>query len=455
MLKNKKMLGGAVTLGAGTFIAKILGALYRIPLTNMIGSYGLGLYQMVFPLYTVLLDFSGAGVPSALSKLISSSGGRANNYAATTYLGVSLKIFAVLGFLGSVIMAAFSGLFAKWQGDAQATIGYVSLAPAVLGVCIISCYRGYFQGLMEMRPTAFSQITEQTVKLAVGLLLVWSLMPDVRLAVAGATFAITVSEAAALVQLYLNYKKSVKKSDVKPFIKEKNNFRQIALKIIVTTVPVTLTGIAIPLSHVIDSFQIINVLSLYRADATSLFGLLTGVTVTVINLPVSVCYGVAATALPSVASATDGKEKNRNSLKALLLTLAVSLPCALFCFLFPNFIIGLLFKKLAADEKIIAVNLLRLCSPCVVLLSVLQTSNAVLIGKNRLYTPFAVMLSAIALKAVINAFLLKNPALNIYGGAVALIACYFFAGLLNFILVFTLKAKDGNKKYKFFEQTNG
>ena len=71
-IKNNSILKGAAFLGLGAFFSKILGAVYRVPLTNLLGGYGLGLYQMVFPVYSLLLDFSGSGVPSALSVLIAS-----------------------------------------------------------------------------------------------------------------------------------------------------------------------------------------------------------------------------------------------------------------------------------------------------------------------------------------------------------------------------------------------
>ena len=105
---DKKIIRGAVWLGLGALSAKTLGALYRIPLTNLLGSYGLGLYQMVFPIYTLLLDFSGAGVPSALSKLISSGSEEDRERRAYNYLIGSLRLLAVVGIIGALLMAVLS-----------------------------------------------------------------------------------------------------------------------------------------------------------------------------------------------------------------------------------------------------------------------------------------------------------------------------------------------------------
>ena len=104
MKEKNTIIKGATYLGISTFIAKLLGAIYRVPLTNLLGSYGLGIYQMVFPLYSLLLDFSGAGVPSALSRLISKSTDK--QAKAHQYLNVALRLFFVFGLVATGIYQA-------------------------------------------------------------------------------------------------------------------------------------------------------------------------------------------------------------------------------------------------------------------------------------------------------------------------------------------------------------
>ena len=160
MSKTEKdgIVKGAFLLGVGTFVSKLLGALYRIPLTNIIGGYGLGLYQMVFPVYAVLLDFSGASVPGALSKMISALDSEEKESKAYNYLQTSIRVFALLGIVFSILLAVFAKQISKLQGNQSAYLGYLFLSPAVFLVCFLSCFRGYFQGLMNMKPTAISQI---------------------------------------------------------------------------------------------------------------------------------------------------------------------------------------------------------------------------------------------------------------------------------------------------------
>ncbi len=444
MQTKNKILSGVASLGIGAFIAKLLGAIYRVPLTNIIGGSGLVLYQMVFPIYALLLDFSGAGVPSALSKIIASHGEEKRVQTARQYLKVSLRLFLPFGIICTFLMAFFSKSLAVLQGDGNAFYGYIFLSPAVLFVSLISCFRGYFQGLMNMSPTAKSQIIEQVVKLIFGLLLAYAFKNNVAFAVAGATFAITVSEAIALIWLYKTYRKDKKRYEMS-FVFNKSQFFPQAKEVLKTTIPITLIGIMIPLSQVVDSFIIINVLSSYRTDATALYGLMSGVVMTVINLPVSICYGVATVAIPAVSGAKTHAEKIKNAVKTLLLTLLLSLPCAVVIGMFSQNAVNLLFRSLTPNEKTIAVNLLRLASPCVVLLSILQTANAVLIGKGKLYSPVLSLSVGVAVKTIINLTLIKIPEFNVYGGVISVIACYFTVCLINLIMIFKLKVSNGSK----------
>lgn len=446
MKKNKinGVVKGALSLGVGAFAAKILGAIYRVPLTNLLGGEGLGIYQTVFPVYALLLDFSGAAVPSAISKIISSYRGEEKELNAYEYLRSSLKLLFFLGAIGTILMAIFSFPLAKLQGNTSATFAYLGLAPAIFFVCVISCFRGYYQGLMNMNPTAISQIVEQTIKLVAGLILVKLLLPNLSLAVAGATFAITISEVVASLYLLVIYHKRKKRLSLR-FNFDKTLLKPRLKRIIKTTVPITLIGIMIPLSQVIDSFLVVNILSSYRADATALYGLLCGAVATVINLPVSICYGIATVAIPTVSAAKD-EDRRRESAKVLLLTLLVALPCAILCAIFAPFAVNILFGGLSAGEKQLTISLLKASSPNIVLLSFLQTSNGVLIGRGDFYLPIISLTVGVAVKTVLNLILLKIPFFNIFGGVLSVIACYFVGCLLNLLMIFIKRKSHATKE---------
>ena len=441
--ENGKIIKGTLFLAAGAFAAKFIGALYRIPLTNLLKGEGIGLYQMVFPVYTLLLEFSGAGVPAALSALIAGYKGEDREEYARRTLNSAVRIFAALGFIGMLFLAVFGKGLSLLQGDGNAVYGYIFMAPAVFFTAVISCYRGYFQGLMDMSPTAVSQIIEQCVKLGLGLLFVFILLPDVPLAVGGATLAVSASECAALSYLFFKYKFRNRKL---PVILSRKVFFADAKTIIAFVIPVTLVGVIMPLSHITDSFFIINILNGYAGNATSLYGLLSGAAGTVINLPVSLLFALAAVAVPAVSSAKDERAAEDKEKITLYFTLITSVIFAALCFAFSGVAVNVLFGSFSDYQKRITVNLIKIMSGNVVFLSVLQTVNSIHIARKRPYTPLIGMVFGVALKTALYPMLLSDRAWNIYGGAACFFACYFSASLVNLILLVKVRGKNEVKK---------
>lgn len=446
MKKGNKIISGALALGLGAIAAKLLGALYRVPLTRILGGEGIGLYQTVFPVYALLLDFAGAAAPSALSALIAAEE-TDREIRAKEYLSVSLKIFSVTGIFFSLLMLVLSARLAAWQGEAGAYRLYIYLAPAIFLSCLISSFRGYFQGLMDMKPTALSQVLEQLVKLIAGLIFSKLFMPDIIAASAGAVLGITLSEAITLLWLYGVYLRHVKRAlpgkSAGLLVREKFD-GECAVRLIKTAVPVTLLGLMLPLSNVVDTFILVNVLKRNFENATALFGLLSGVAMTMVGLPVAVCHGLSAVAIPAVSGASTTAEKTKNAQKTLLLTLAVSLPAAAALYFLAPLAVSLLFGGLGAEEKAVAVRIIQYLSPAVFLLSMLQTENAILIGMKKINISVIGMAVGIGVKIALELTLVNDPAIGIYGGAAAILACYFFADLINLIpIIFRAREKAG------------
>ena len=435
---DKTVFKGALILAVGTLFAKIIGALYRLPLANIIKSEGLGLYQMVFPVYTLLLEFSGAAAPSALSAIISGYTGSDKEVYAKRMLKNALCVFAALGLIATLTLTFFSNTISALQGDRNAAFGYILMSPSVFFVALISCYRGYFQGLADMTPTAISQIVEQIIKLCLGLIIVSALMPNVPLAVGGATLSISVSEAFTLLFMFICYKRTNRER----IEWGKLYFFTDVKSLFAVVFPVMLVGIVLPISHIIDSVFIINTIKTFSARATSLFGLLSGAANTVINLPVALCYGIGAVAIPAVAAAKSQKEKSDKEKTALFLTLFLSFFCAVGCYLFAPFIVKTLFGGLSVEDAAVTVRLLKISAGNIVFISVMQTANAIHVGRKTPYKPLIGLVFGIAIKTAAFTFLL-TPALSIYGGAICLIACNFFACLVN--LLSLIEIRSGSK----------
>lgn len=439
LVKSNPLIKGAIWLAAGTFIAKFIGAFYRVPLTNLLGGEGLGIYQTVFPVYLLLLDISGSGLPSAISKIVASFSGKDEMNKQKSFLKSCFIILGVAGFIGAGIMATLSGVLSTVQGDVRAATAYLTLAPSVFFVSLISCFRGYFQGKEKMSPTAVSQVIEQTVKLIFGIILVKAFLPDIQKAVSGATLAVTFSEVVGFIYLFITYK--VKEKGLP--LSYKQNLKVHGKELIKYGIPVTLSGIMIPLSHIADSFMIVNILSVYREDATSLYGLLTGASSSVINLPVAVCYGIAVAAIPYITKAKKDIENKTNF--TVIATFFLSFIGGITVFLFAPFMVNILFSGMASYERGITVFLIRGTAVNVVLISLIQTGSAILTGAGKPNLPVISLFLGVVVKVILNFLLLPIRNLNIYGGAISSIACYFTAVLLNFIWL-KVKVKENAVK---------
>ena len=159
--KSKSFVKGAAILAVSGIICKVVGAVYRIPLSNMIGQEGMGNYQMVYPVYSLLLVLSTSGLPIAISKLVSEKRARGDIEGARRVYHVSMVSLVILGLATSLALFAAGDLLAVAFGMPSAAISFKIIAPSLIFVAVVSAYRGYFQGMQMMTPTAVSQVVEQ------------------------------------------------------------------------------------------------------------------------------------------------------------------------------------------------------------------------------------------------------------------------------------------------------
>ena len=421
---NDGVLKGASILAIGGLLSKIFGALYRIPLTTILGAEGLAVYQTVFPIYCILLTFSSTGVPTAISKLISSG------YGERVVLKKCLSIFVPLGFLSSLLMILFAMVISSMQGNVMATFAYVMLAPSVVAVSFISCFRGYFQGKMNMLPTAISQITEQIVKLTVGLLLCSFIKGSPALMGGLACLSVTVSEIVALIYLAVAYKRE-KFQRVSTYIL---SFKRL----IATLLPIILSTLLLPVARTFDSFTIVNSLKQYTPHASALYGIYTGSVESVSGVPVAICYAIAVATLPKISKSIAVRDVNtvkENVKKAFSYTLFLSSVLGLALFTFAPLITSVLFKKLTPYQADVTTRLISISFFSVVGLATAQTLTSCLVAMGKPYLPCAFLSMGLIVKFIMQIYLLKLPQINIFASIYSDIACYFVAVFLNLLYI--------------------
>lgn len=189
-------------------IAKVLGAVYRLPLTWLLGAEGLGMYQLVYPLFSLILVLSSTGMPTAISRVTAGYLAKGDTISARKTLQISLGLLLSIGAIFALILVASSYFIALLQGNARLTWCYIALVPAILFVSVLSAFRGYFQGYSYMVPTAASQLIEQIAKLLCGLLLGYMLLPfGVEFGAIGALIGVSLSELLAMLMMLVFYRK--------------------------------------------------------------------------------------------------------------------------------------------------------------------------------------------------------------------------------------------------------
>lgn len=421
-MKSQSYLKGAVIISAGGFVSKLLGAVYRIPLIAFLGGEGMGIYQMVFPLYCILLTVSASGIPTGIARIISSG-------QCPFAERPAMRLYGAIGLVGSLIMFALSAPLAAAQGEPAVALCCKFLAPSVFFVSVISVVRGYFQGRGNMMPTAATEVSEQAIKVAVGVILCYVFRGDAVRGVAAAIFAVTISEVLTFCYAAVLYSRS--HGSAYPLYYRPADYYRTILKY---TVPLTFTAIAMPLSQLIESIVVVSMLRRSFDNATALWGVFSGCAITLVNLPVSLTYGFAAAGVPKISPLAQNGDIGGAKVcayRALAVTIAISLPCAAALYIFSPLAAGLIFGSLSVAERSLLVSLVRVMCVNAATLSLVQTSSACLTSLGKPLLGTATQWLTCAARVALSAVLVAFTNLSVTGAAISSNICYLVAVLLN------------------------
>ena len=448
-MKNS-FLKGALWLTICALIGKVIGAFYRIPFSMIAGAEGVGLYQLVYPLYALMLTFSTSGLPSSISKLLSNSYAKNDYYLAKKYFKTSMTIIVILSAVSSVIIACFSMVIAKMQGNIDATYCYLAISPAVFFAGLVAGFRGYFQAKENMVPSAISSLIEQALKVAVGLVLayllrhlgvVWSTM--------GVLFGVTASEVVSFVYMYVLY---MRDNTFKNLETSNINYskKKIVSSVLAVSIPIAIGGLIMPITMMIDSVLIVRILSrtFSVGYSTNLFGLQSGVVGSLCNLPVVASIAVQTAILPKLTrEQTSDKQATSSTISsAFMFVLIVALPVAVCYYIYSHQIIYFLYGKTFTLEQIdICARLIRYGAFNIIALSLAQASAGVLQGLGKIKTPVITLAISAIIKIISVIILVPMSNINIYGAEISDIICYGFAAMLNIVIIVK------NVKFSFYK----
>ena len=484
-MKGRSFVVSAIILALGGFFAKAIGALYKIPLTNILGSNGIGLYYLIFPIYSLVITFCSSGLSVALATEVAKCRSVRNRYNEQKIFRIALVISFILSAFFTIVILLLSRVLAEAQGNINAHLGYIAIAPAIILSSIISTVRGYFQGIENMVPTTISLIVEQIVKLTFGLILAKALCNyGIQYAVLGAIIGVSISEVVALViivinfvsykgQLHYNYrnlnyrsKRNARRGKIKHYAKVymcgyveatyfrcgKNSVRystvEAVKKLLKVFIPTTFSSIIIPISTMIDSFVIINLLvhSGYTSHvSTILYGLWGGVVQSLISLPTILIAGISTCVVPTLSGVIAGRQDgglNRKITFFIKVTFVLALIMFALIFVFAEDILVFLYgdglSQNVIDELFYATKMLRFSSISIIYYAFLQTFTAILQAVGKSQIPLLAMIVGVVVRILLTIWLVKVVNINIFG---AIVANMVFLILSDILLAIYIRGK--------------
>lgn len=443
-MEKQTFVKGAAILGIAGLIVKIIGAVYRIPLTNIIGLEGMSYYEVAYPYYTTLLTISSAGLPTAISKLVAERATLGDMRGAKRVFSTSMLLLIAIGLCTSLIMYFAAPWLAAKSQLTDAVMSLRALSPALLIVSVMCAYRGYLQGMQLMTGTAISQLMEQLGKLAIGFTLASQLLEKgPAYAAMGALIGVSISELLALAIIYWFYLRKRKEFTSRRTDKKfkQLGFTQLAKDLMAVAIPVTIGACIMPLTNIVDVNMIMKLMIKHGFSfetAQTAFAVLRSNVTPLINMPAILSMALAMSLVPAISAALAKRELNvakAASRTGIKLALIIGLPCATGLFVLAKPIIGMLYTTLTEPQLMLAADLMRTASVGVVFLSLVQTLTGVLQGMGRPKVPVFNLFIGGLLKVLTMVMLMNIPSVNIQGAAVSTVACYAAAGILNLIYV--------------------
>ncbi|SHK21594.1 putative polysaccharide biosynthesis protein [Paramaledivibacter caminithermalis] len=439
---SNSFIKGAFILGIAAIIAKILGAAFKIPLGNLIADTGMGYYNSAYPIYAALLVVSTAGLPAAIAKMVSERVALGDRYGAHRVFKVSFLILVIIGLFTSVALFIGARPISNLVKNHKAYYSMIALSPALFFVSIMSSFRGYFQGLQNMKPTAISQIIEQFGRFAVGLYLAYQFSKvSLEKAAAGATFGATAGAflgSIFITYIYLTYRKN-KFGQIKNTSINQESSASIIKNLLLIAIPITIGAAVLPLMNLIDTGIVMRRLTAigYEYDtANRLWGQI-GLGNNIINLPQAITAALQVSLVPAIAyvvARRDRVQLIQNIETGVRVTLLIALPAAVGLSILSEEIMLLLYPS-QMEAAIGAGEILRISAWGVVFLSLFQTFTGILQGLGKQLIPAGNLLIGALLKLVLSYILIGIPAINIKGAVIATLAGFILACILNFIFV--------------------
>lgn len=473
--KRQSFLHGAMILVAATLVVKIIGVCFKLPLTNIIGASGMGYFNVAYGLFNTLYALSVAGLPVAVAKMVAEAAAQGRYRDVRRLRRISMAAFFTTGILGSIIMFFGARPYIAFNKNEEALLAVTVMAPAIFFVCVTSSYRGYYEGLRNMYPTAVSQVVEAVGKLAFGMLFAVKVtqrgldeyarlgtvfgtayenaqraqLAVLPYAAAGAIAGIVASSVLGTLYLMLRHRfggDGIGKAELAA-APPPTGRRELLRRLLRLSIPVCLGALVLNITTLIDLSSITNRLATaLESDAATVLGMYAGavppamelsgvpnylygaytMAVTVFNLVPSITTTFGVSAIPVVAAAWGAKRRDvleRNIESVLRITGMVAFPAGLGLFVLSGPVLSLIYRAEPAAVQI-AAPMLRTLGLAVLFVGFSTPLSNMLQAIGRVGLPVRLMLVGGVLKLAINFVFIAVPGINIQVAPYGTLACY-------------------------------
>ena len=434
--KKQNFLQGTALLAMATAIVKVIGAIYKIPLNAIIGKQGFSYYSTAYEIYNVLLMISTAGLPVAMSRMISQANSLGHSNRIRRIYSTSRAIFLTLGILGSLLMTLFCRQLARFQNqpDAWAAIG--ALGPCVLLICVMSTFRGFFQGHGNMLPTSVSQVLEAVVKLVVGMLAALLLLKatgSVPLAAGGAILGVTVSCLASSVYLFGKFRRSF--SALAPSTEEPESHAETAKQLLAIAIPITIGSAGLQILTMLETKiymgQLLG-LGFSQMEADSMKGIY-NMSQTIYNMPCAFITPITISIIPAITSyltLKDHRGAKATEESAVRVMALIAMPCAFGLASLAGPVTALL-GGYTGEDLTLSTQLMSIMGFNIIFNAIVLLTNAMMQAHGHAVVPVVNMFLSGVLRLAVVYVLTGNPNIGIVGTPVGAMICFLCIAVLN------------------------
>ena len=467
-MNSNKYLKNTAILFASMTITKIVGALFKIPLANVLGGTGMGYFSTAYGLYSPVFAVTAAGIPTVMMRITAQNIAASRPENALKTRRTAMLLFSLVGLAGTLIVALFSSFFAEHVAcSPESTLAVIAISPAVMLCCIASVIRGYHEGMSDVMPSAAASVAEAVSRAIFGLAFAYGVIFWVKYrfengldvfgndyasyeeaysaalpyAAAGAILAVSISELCGLISLLISDRRS-RTSAVHDSVPPER-MRKIAVRLLKEIVPVAASALVMNCVSFVDLLTVTRTLkssALANSDyflrefggilsscggldglANFMYGSYTGIAMTMFMLIPSFAGMTEKTAIPEIAAAWERNDIHAAAVGCCTLFRAaatIGFPACVGAAVLGQPLLSMLYSSRAAEVSVCARSFVILCIGGMFMI-IASALFGVFQAVGKAYIPLLLMCGSVAVKAGLNPLLMSIPQLNISGAAIS------------------------------------